>query len=85
MGLNAKLFYNEGDVQNTLHSRISLSEEQISEAEAVTEKDKLLGYIKPELSRSLDLQVKHWIQGPYKNHTLSRPVRKNDEFDYVIL
>lgn len=78
MGLSANLFYENSD-NETLFSRISLSEEQIKDARE--KKDKLLELIKPELSNSLEVPVRHWLQGSYKNHTLIRPVRKGEEFD----
>mgnify|MGYP000214467522 CR=1 FL=1 len=78
MSLSAKLFFDNDDSE-TLLSRISLTSEQIEEAKE--KKNKLLELIKPKLAGSLDVQVKHWLQGSYKNHTLIRPVRKGDEFD----
>ncbi len=78
MGLSAKLFFDINDAE-TLSKRISLTSEQMDDARA--KKDKLLELIKPELSSSLETQVKHWLQGSYKNHTLIRPIQKGDEFD----
>ena len=78
MGLSAKLFFDTTDAE-TLSSRISLTSEQLDEARV--KKNKLLELIKPELSSSLELPVKHWLQGSYKNHTLIRPIQKGDEFD----
>ncbi len=78
MGLSAKLFFDVADAE-TLSSRISLTPEQMDDARV--KKDKLLELIKPELSSSLEAQVKHWLQGSYKNHTLIRPIQKGDEFD----
>lgn len=78
MGLSAKLFY-DNDESETLFTRISLTNEQLQDARE--KKDRLLELVKPELSSSLGVQVKHWLQGSYKNHTLIRPVRKGDEFD----
>lgn len=78
MGLSAKLFFDTPDTE-TLNSRISLTSEQIDDARI--KKDKLLELIKPELSSSLEVPVKHWLQGSYKNHTLIRPIQKGDEFD----
>ena len=78
MGLSAKLFFDNSE-NETLFTRISLTPEQLEDARA--KKDKLLELIKPELSSSLDVPVKHWLQGSYKNHTLIRPIKKGDEFD----
>jgi len=78
MGLSAKLFF-DTTVAETLNSRISLTPEQLDEARV--KKNKLLEMIKSELSSSLELPVKHWLQGSYKNRTLIRPIQKDDEFD----
>lgn len=78
MGLSAKLFF-ENNENETLFTRISLTPEQLEDARA--KKDKLLELIKPELSSSLEVPVRHWLQGSYKNHTLVRPIQKGDEFD----
>ena len=79
MGLSTKLFFDENSDSESLFLRITLSKEQI--AEAKEKKDNLLELLKPELSSSLEIKVKHWLQGSYKNHTLIRPVQKGDEFD----
>ncbi len=79
MGLCAKLFYDSNNEDETLFSRITLTKEQIDEARE--KKDTLLKYMKPELAAVFDAEVKHWLQGSYKNHTLIRPVRKGEEFD----
>ncbi|MDN3650088.1 CBASS cGAMP synthase [Reinekea marina] len=78
MGLSAKLFF-ENNENETLFTRISLTPEQLEDARA--KKDKLLELIKPELSSSLEVPVRHWLQGSYKNQTLVRPIQKGDEFD----
>lgn len=79
MGLSAKLFFDPKNDIETLFSRVSLNSEQM--ADAKNKKDTLLEYLKPELSKSLDMNVKHWLQGSYKNHTVIRPVSKGKEFD----
>lgn len=79
MGLSSKLFYDSANKIETLDSRVSLSTEQIDDAR--NKKDVLLEYLKPELSASLELKIKHWLQGSYKNHTVIRPVRMGEEFD----
>lgn len=78
MGLSSKLFFENSD-EETLFSRISLTQEQIKDAKE--KKDNLLELIKPEISNSLEVPVRHWLQGSYKNHMLIRPVRKGEEFD----
>ncbi|SHK76925.1 CBASS cGAMP synthase [Halomonas caseinilytica] len=78
MGLSARLFFDNNEAE-TLFTRISLTPEQLEDARA--KKDKLLELFKPELAASLEVTVKHWLQGSYKNHTLIRPMQKGDEFD----
>lgn len=75
------LFYDQNQ-SNTLHSRISLSDTQISRA--IKAKDELLNFVKPMLSEIFDYPVRHWIQGSWKNHTLIRPASKFEEFDVDI-
>lgn len=79
MGRFSKLFFNSDNDENTLHDRTSLTDEQLSEAKQ--KKDALLGYLKSDLSATLDVDVRHWLQGSYKSHTLIRPVKKKQEFD----
>jgi hypothetical protein len=81
MGLNSSLFYDQSG-ETTLLRRISLSDEQIQNAR--NKKDTLLREVKPKLTDSFGVPVKHWLQGSYKNHTLVRPVIKGDEFDIDI-
>lgn len=45
------------------------------------EKDKLLLFLKSELSGYLGIRIAYWIQGSFKNYTAIRPVRSSDEFD----
>jgi hypothetical protein len=78
MGGCSALFY-DSDNQNTLFSRISLSDKQLKTAREG--RDNLLGFVKPKLSEVFDVEVKHWIQGSLKNHTLIRPTSKFEEFD----
>ncbi|QGP56891.1 hypothetical protein PsalMR5_04835 (plasmid) [Piscirickettsia salmonis] len=66
MGTTSLFFYNpQSDDDETLHKRLSLSEDQKSEARK--KKDRLLRHIKKELSETLELTVQHWLQGSYKN------------------
>jgi len=82
MGLSNNLFFDRTSNEGTLSSRITLLEEQITPARS--KKDELLSDLKHYLANKLRIEVKHWIQGSYKNHTLIRPVRINDEFDIDI-
>lgn len=79
MGLCANFFYDGEKETATLHNRISIDENQLKQA--ITKKDDLLSFLKPELQDSVGYSVKHSLQGSYKNHTLIRPVSKGKEFD----
>lgn len=79
MGLSANLFFSTAEDKETLFSRISLTPDQISEGRF--HKDNLLELIKPELTSALEVPVRHWLQGSYKNHTIIRPTKKGEEFD----
>jgi hypothetical protein len=72
-------FYSNNKKKETLSTRNTLLTEQINSARQ--EKDKLLLFLKSELSEYLGFKVAYWIQGSFKNHTVIRPVRSNDEFD----
>ncbi|HAU0606123.1 TPA: hypothetical protein JBH38_15205 [Legionella pneumophila] len=78
MNTISNLLFNRDD-GNTLSSRINLSPEQLDEARQIT--NKFLAEIKANLGDKIQVKVKHWLQGSYKNHTLIRPVRTKDHFD----
>ena len=79
MDINSAFIFSHDDAADTLYSRITLSSDQVERAREI--KDVLLKEIKSKLSCKLGVDVKHWLQGSYKNHTLIRPTRKGDEFD----
>ncbi len=79
MGCCEKIFYDPDKKTRTLTERIMLSERQLDRARGG--KDRLLAYLKPELGKALGVEVRHWLQGSYKNHTLVRPSSKFEEFD----
>jgi len=79
MGSCEKIFYDPDKEVRTLTERITLSERQLDRARSC--KDRLLACIKPELGRILGIEVRHWLQGSYKNHTLVRPTSIFEEFD----
>lgn len=79
MGGCSSIFYSNDSNKVTVNKRISLNAKQKENARL--EKDKLLIFIKPYLSKRLGCSVLSWIQGSYKNHTLIRPVHKGIEFD----
>lgn len=79
MGLSSKLFYQENKEKETLFQRVTLSDEQLEDARL--KKNELLSELKSGLASNLEVVVRHWLQGSYKNHTLIRPVQKKDEFD----
>lgn len=82
MGLSAKYFYDNESDTPTLHNRITIDDTQLDEARI--KKNELLSYIKPEIKNSTGYDVKHWLQGSYKNATLIRPVSKGMQFDIDI-
>lgn len=77
-----KVFYSTNPDSVTLHSRIKLTQTQKDYVIAV--RDECLPFIKRTLSRRVGHEIKHWIQGSYKNNTLIRPVQKGQEFDIDI-
>lgn len=79
MGYSAKYFYVNDNESATLHNRISVDITQLDQAR--TKKDELLSYIKPQIKDSTGHDVKHWLQGSYKNSTLVRPISKGMQFD----
>lgn len=72
-------FFSSDDDKETLASRMTLLDEQVDAVR--TEKNKLLAFIKTNLSDNLGFKVGYWIQGSFKNHTVIKPVRRTDEFD----
>lgn len=72
-------FYSTNQDNETFAKRVTLLDEQVSAARK--EKDKLLKFLKLELSEYFGIRVGYWIQGSFKNHTAIRPVRSSDEFD----
>lgn len=76
---NCSVLFFDPSNNNSLYSRITLSDAQLKSAR--DGRDSLLGFVKPKLSEIFDLPVKHWIQGSLKNHTIIRPASKYEEFD----
>ena len=79
MSIAANLFHTSDPERETLHQRISPSEEQRQEqAERWNE---LAEYLRDYLKEKTGFNVKTWIQGSYKFGTQIRPARKGEEFD----
>ncbi len=79
MGKSANMFLSSNEGKETLNKRVTLLAEQMDYARS--RKNHLLDYLKSELSNKLGVNVGYCLQGSYKNHTLIRPVRINEEFD----
>lgn len=79
MGKSANMFLSSSEDMETLNKRVTLLAEQMDYARS--KKNHLLAYLKSELSNKLGVPVGYCLQGSYKNHTLIRPVRINEEFD----
>ena len=74
-----KLFYDESNEQETLHERTKLSKMVLNKG--IAKKDELLCFLRSELSEAFECEVKFWIQGSYKSHTLIKPVDKYSSYD----
>ncbi|MDI1353246.1 MAG: hypothetical protein PSV35_10855, partial [bacterium] len=79
MDISSVFLFSRDENVITLSSRITLSSKQLDDARIL--KNQLLNEIKSRLKSEIGIDVKHWLQGSYKNHTLVCPVRKNDDFD----
>ncbi|BAY93697.1 MULTISPECIES: CBASS cGAMP synthase [unclassified Tolypothrix] len=79
MGITASLFYNSSTEKQTLHRRITPSNEQ---KEAQKQRwNELADYLKAELKIISGYSIYSWLQGSYKFKTQLRPLFNGDEFD----
>ncbi|MBI0566163.1 hypothetical protein F6Q05_22440, partial [Pectobacterium parmentieri] len=62
------LFYLTDNPENTLHQRTKISDVVLSKG--IAKKDELIEFLREELKESFDCEVKFWLQGSYKSHTL---------------
>lgn len=81
-------FYSNDQNLDTLHRRTQLSE--TIKKKGIAKKDELVAYLKSELKEAFECDVRVWLQGSYKSHTLIKPVDKFSSYDidvgiYVML
>lgn len=74
-----ELFYSPEKNELTLHERIKLSTLVLDKG--VTKKNELIEFLREELKESFGCDVKFWLQGSYKSHTLIKPVDKFSTYD----
>lgn len=79
MGRCAKLFYSTDTEKQTLHRRISPTDDQI-EGQREYWND-LADYLKDDLRTRSSCAITTWIQGSYKFATQIRPARKGLDYD----
>lgn len=79
MGVAARLFFSDSKDRQTLHARITPSEEQ---NESQKERwNALADFLCPALRAKTGYTIRTWLQGSYKFRVQVRPVRQHDEFD----
>lgn len=47
-------------------------------------KNELIEFLRPELSEAFECEVRFWLQGSYKSHTLIKPADKFSSYDIDI-
>jgi hypothetical protein len=77
MGKANRLF--NGEAEQTLHRRITPSEEQIEHLRV--QWNMLAEFLVADLQRVSEFPLKTWLQGSYKYATLIKPVHKGEEYD----
>lgn len=82
MGLLAKIFFDSNVDSETLFNRVSLTPEQ--EDRLRDKKDRIQEHLGKHLHETADKVITFFIQGSYKNKTLIKPVRKDEEYDVDI-
>jgi len=80
MGIASSLFFSSNDTEKqTLHRRITPSDEQIEEQQ--DRWNELRDHLVADLRAETGCAIRTWLQGSYKFGTQIRPPSKNDEFD----
>jgi hypothetical protein len=80
MGAAAALFFSANDSEKqTLHRRITTSDEQFEEQQERW--NALADYLVDDLKERSGYSLRTWLQGSYKSATQVRPVRLGEEFD----
>lgn len=79
MGHCSSLFYSTNTEKQTLHRRITPSDDQVADQQEYW--NDLADYLKADLKQRSSCPVTTWIQGSYKFATQIRPARKGQEYD----
>jgi hypothetical protein len=79
MGLTAFLFFSSDPSDQTLHRRITPTEEQSTNQQERW--NALAEYLRSDLKGRTGYPIRTWLQGSYKFGTQIRPSHKYDEFD----
>jgi hypothetical protein len=79
VGIAASLFFDRNAETDTLHRRVTPSDDQ--QADQQERWNDLVEVLKTKLKSTTGYPVFSWLQGSYKFGTQIRPVRKDDEFD----
>lgn len=79
MGICASLFFSGNADKETLHKRISPSDEQVENQREYW--NDLAEYLKTDLKARSGYPITSWIQGSYKFATQIRPARKGMDYD----
>ncbi|GEA04797.1 hypothetical protein KUL17_36940 [Alteromonas sp. KUL17] len=79
---SSTLLYSQNKESNTLHSRLIISEAVLKKG--VSKKDELVDFLREELRETFDCEVRFWLQGSYKSHTLIKPSDKYSSYDIDI-
>jgi hypothetical protein len=79
MGVTDFLFVSDDPEDETLHRRITPTEEQYAEQQERW--NSLADFLVPTLREKSGHSIRTWLQGSYKFRTQVRPSRKGDEFD----
>lgn len=76
------LLYSQNKELNTLHNRLKISEVVLTKG--VYKKNELIDFLREELKETFDCEVRFWLQGSYKSHTLIKPSDKYSSYDIDI-
>src|SRR6185437_12181538 len=79
MGRANSLFYSSNSDSQTLHRRITPTDEQFDDQQERW--NELADYLRPTLKEKSGCDTRTWLQGSYKFGTQIRPVRITEEFD----
>jgi len=79
MGVASNLFYSTDTETQTLHRRITPTDEQFEDQQSRW--NELANSLLPSLKEKSERDVKTWLQGSYKFATQIRPMNSKEEFD----